>query len=313
MDRLLLFAVWTLTRCLQALPLTWVARIGRSGGALAWALDARHRRVALGNLQAAFPEFPPARIRDVAREHFRRIGESAACAIKTAGLPFEKLRPHLDVLGAEKLTPPPGEKPRSSRVVAIGHFGNFELYARIAHFIPAYRPATTYRGIPHALVDQFRQSLRKESGCLYFERRRDAAALKAAMTTDRLLLGLLADQHAGDHGLRLPFLGRECSTSAAPALFALRYGSPLGTAICFRVGLARWRIEIGDEIPVRHPDGHARELADIMREVNAAFEAAIRRDPANWFWVHRRWKPAPAPAAVASPPQGTPAAPDAQA
>ena len=23
-----------------------------------------------------------------------------------------------------------------------------------------------------------------------------------------------------------------------------------------------------------------------------ASEAAIRRDPANWFWVHNRWKPA---------------------
>ena len=26
------------------------------------------------------------------------------------------------------------------------------------------------------------------------------------------------------------------------------------------------------------------------RDVNAAFEVAIRRDPANWFWVHNRWK-----------------------
>jgi KDO2-lipid IV(A) lauroyltransferase len=27
-----------------------------------------------------------------------------------------------------------------------------------------------------------------------------------------------------------------------------------------------------------------------MRDVNRAFEAAVRRDPANWFWVHDRWK-----------------------
>jgi lauroyl/myristoyl acyltransferase len=27
-----------------------------------------------------------------------------------------------------------------------------------------------------------------------------------------------------------------------------------------------------------------------MRDVNHAFEIAVRRDPANWFWVHRRWK-----------------------
>jgi KDO2-lipid IV(A) lauroyltransferase len=28
-----------------------------------------------------------------------------------------------------------------------------------------------------------------------------------------------------------------------------------------------------------------------MRQVNQAFETAVRRDPANWFWVHNRWKP----------------------
>jgi KDO2-lipid IV(A) lauroyltransferase len=27
-----------------------------------------------------------------------------------------------------------------------------------------------------------------------------------------------------------------------------------------------------------------------MRDVNRAFEIAVRRDPANWFWVHKRWK-----------------------
>jgi lauroyl/myristoyl acyltransferase len=27
-----------------------------------------------------------------------------------------------------------------------------------------------------------------------------------------------------------------------------------------------------------------------MRDINRAFELAVRRDPANWFWVHNRWK-----------------------
>ncbi len=93
--------------------------------------------------------------------------------------------------------------------------------------------------------------------------------------------------------MRLPFLGHDCSTSAAPAIFALRYHCALHTGICYRVGLARWRIEAGDEIPT-HENGRPRSAAAIMRDVNRAFEAAVRRDPANWFWVHRRWKPAPA-------------------
>lgn len=300
MDRLLYLVISVVVRLLQAMPLAWVARLGRGGGALAWYLDARHRRVALANIQAAFPEFPADRVHAIARENFRRIGENAAAAIKSSGMSFDALRPHLEFTGAEKLQPAEGRAPESSRVVAIGHFGNFELYTRVAGIAPAYQGATTYRGIPHPLVNQLRQSLRERSGCRFYERRKEAAALKAAMSTERVLLGLLADQHAGDRGLWLPFLGRECSTSAAPAVFALRYHCPLNTAICYRTGLARWRIEIGDEIPVRHPDGRPRELTEIMREVNAVYERALRQDPANWFWVHRRWKPRPTRAAMAA-------------
>ena len=89
--------------------------------------------------------------------------------------------------------------------------------------------------------------------------------------------------------MRLPFFGRDCSTSAAPAVFALRYDCVLFVGICYRVGLARWRLEGSKAIPT-HSDGHARPTDAIMRDVNAVFEAAVRRDPANWFWVHNRWK-----------------------
>ena len=51
MDWLLYIPVMLLIKFLQALPLRVVARIGRAGGALAYWLDARHRRVALRNLE----------------------------------------------------------------------------------------------------------------------------------------------------------------------------------------------------------------------------------------------------------------------
>ena len=52
---------------LQALPLRVVARLSRAGGAVAWWLDARHRRVALNNLNLCFAaEKSPAEIRALA-------------------------------------------------------------------------------------------------------------------------------------------------------------------------------------------------------------------------------------------------------
>lgn len=282
-----------LVRLLQALPLRWVARLGRWAGLVAYGLDRRHRRVALENLRLCFGrEKTEAQIRALARENFRRIGENFACAVKTAAMSAAELQPHLEIVGADRVYPEPYDGPAPRRVVAIGHFGNFELYARFGQFWPGVQTATTYRALRHPRLDRLLQRLRARSGCLYFERRRDGAALRAAMLTPGLMLGLLADQHAGRRGVRVPFLGHDCSTTPAPALFALRYDCPLVTAVCYRTGLARWRIELSAPIPTRH-NGQPRSAAAIMTDVNRVFEQAVRRDPANWFWVHRRWRPGP--------------------
>src|SRR5206468_10691818 len=128
----------------QALPWPAVACLGRAGGAMAWWLDSRHRRVALQNLALCFgAEKSPAETRALAKENFRRLGENYACAIKTAVMSPEELKPYFQFVGAEKILPyQPLEGPQS-RIVAIGHFGNFELYARFGQFVPVFRCATT--------------------------------------------------------------------------------------------------------------------------------------------------------------------------
>ena len=291
LDGLLYLLVRMLVALLQALPLTAVARLGRAGGSLAWWLDARHRRVALANLERCFGrEKSVEEIRALARENFRRLGENYASAIKTAAMSAEEIGEVLEVIGAEKLCPAGPGEPVPTRITAIGHFGNFELYARAKEFAPEGGPrGTTYRGLRQLRLDAFLGSLRARSGCQFFERRTGGDALKAALAKGGLSLGLLADQHSGKGGVLVPFFGQECLASAAPAVFSLRYRARLHVAVCYRVALGRWRIEIGEEIPTR-VEGKARPVEEITRHINAALEIAVRRDPANWFWVHNRWR-----------------------
>ena len=284
MDPLLYWFGRAVVALIQALPLGLVARLGRAGGAAAFWLDARHRRVALQNLQMVFGgEKSPVEIRAIAKEHFRRIGENFASAVKTASMSADALRPHVEFVGIERLQPP------RRIVVAIGHFGNFELYARLSQFAPGCECATTFRALKHPTLNDLMQEVRGKSGCQYFERRADGPRLRAAMQQSGIILGLLADQSTS--GLRAPFLGHDCSTTLAPAVFALRYDCDLFTGFCFRVGPARWRLELGEQIAT-HEKGRPRSSQDIMRDVNRKLEIAVRRDPANWFWVHRRWKAA---------------------
>jgi Kdo2-lipid IVA lauroyltransferase/acyltransferase len=273
----------------RCLPLSWLARLGRAAGWIFWQANARHRRVAMENLQLCFGnEKSTSEMRALARENFCRIGETFLCWSKIAAMDAVQLRRCLEVVGLEKLTGS-ADKPPRNRVVALGHFGNFVAFAHGSKYMSGWQQITTYRGLNQAGLDRLLVEQLRGTGCVPFERRHDVALLRATLGGERVMLGLLADQSAGSTGLWLPFFGRECSTSRAPALMALRYDMSLHTAICYRIGLAHWRIEVGDEIPT--VDGSQnRSPADIMLDVNRVFEHAIRRDPANWFWVHRRWK-----------------------
>lgn len=296
MDTLIYAIASALVALIQALPLPRAARFGRALGGLAFRLSARYRRVAMENLTRCFGgEKSPEEIRELARENFRRIGENYVCAIKTSTMTAAELKPHVEFVGAERLPQKMGEAPLPNLIIAIGHFGNFELNARFHDIRPDYQCATTYRALKQPALNRLMQSLRRRSGCLFFERRTEGPLLRAALAQGGIILGLLADQSS--KGLRAPFLGHDCDTGLAPAVLALRYHTELFTAFCFRVAPAKWRLELGQKIAT-HENGHPRASEDIMRDVNRSFEEAVRRDPANWFWVHRRWKGGPVTAKI---------------
>jgi KDO2-lipid IV(A) lauroyltransferase len=301
MDNLIYFLGRIFVAGVATVPLTVVAWVGRQIGGLFYWLDARHRKVALANLTMCFGhEKSQAEIKAIAHENFRRVGENFACMVKTYMMPWEKLRDRIELVGMERVVPRETGSKAQSRILALGHFGLFELCAHYTHFVPTFKFASTYRAIRQPGLNRLMVELRNRSGCNFYERRTGGPALLAMMTRTGSMLGLFCDQHAGDKGLRLPFMGHDCSVSTAPAVFALRYRCPLHVALCFRTGLGRWRIENSPAI-ITVINGRRRPVEDITRDLNLALEVAVRRDPANWFWVHKRWKP-PAKKAASEPP-----------
>ncbi|TDU66076.1 KDO2-lipid IV(A) lauroyltransferase [Prosthecobacter fusiformis] len=274
----------------QALPVRWVARIGRWGGALAYWVDARHRRVALKNLTMCFAgEKSPAEIRAIAKENFRRLGEVYCCAMKGMAMNDAQLRTIFSVKGEEAVRAVDADGKLVNRVFTGGHFGNFELANRMSALIPEYRAVATYRGIRPPKLDQLVYRMRTVSGNILVDRRTGADDLKRAMSEGGKLLILASDQADRSGGIELPFLGYYAWTTRAPVILAMRYKCVIFVPICYRVGLGKWVLEIGEPLRMEE-NGKRRSVEDLMRDINTALEVGVRRDPANWFWVHDRWK-----------------------
>jgi hypothetical protein len=100
-------------------------------------------------------------------------------------------------------------------------------------------------------------------------------------------VGVLSDQHAGDHGLWTPFFGRLASTSPLAGLLAKRTRAALIAAAVYTTGPARWRMVFTERFD---PPEAAASVTDITSRINEIIERQIRVAPEDWFWVHNRWK-----------------------
>src|SRR5213075_3347814 len=98
-------------------------------------------------------------------------------------------------------------------------------------------------------------------------------------------IGVLSDQHAGDHGVWTPFFGRLASTSPLAALLAKRTRAALVAAGVYTDGLARWRM-----VFIERFDTADASAAALTSKIHQIIEQQIRRAPEDWFWVHNRWK-----------------------
>ena len=290
MEYILYLVARTAIAFIQVMPIRWVARLGRCGGAVAFWLDARHRRVALANLTRCFSnEKSAAEIKAIAKENFRRLGEVYCCSVKSAAMSDDEIKTIFTVKGGEKIPATEPDGRLTNRSFVGGHFGNFELFTRVSACIPGYRCLATYRGFSPPKLDRLIFEMRTVSGNLLFDRRTGAEELKAAMARGGMLLTLAIDQADRSNGIELPFMGYYAWTTRAPVVLAQRYKCVIFTPICYRLGLAKWVLEIGEPIRMEE-NGKRRAVEDIMRDINANLEAGVRRDPANWFWVHNRWK-----------------------
>jgi KDO2-lipid IV(A) lauroyltransferase len=254
------------------------------GPLIAVAMPAR-RRIAERNIALCFPEMDAHERNRVIKRHFRFLAEMLAEGAIAWCRPGRLDERFGSVEGLEHI-----ERARASGrgiLLLTGHATSLELGGRLlCERTPTWG---VYRPQRNRVVERFqnRGRLRYAEGMF----RRDELRAMVRHLRAGKLLWYAPDQDFGpQRSIFAPFFGLATATATGIPNMA-RMGNAVVLAMYPMRDADSGRVRVVIEPPFENfPSGD--DAHDLAR-FNAFLERHIRRDPAQYFWVHRRFKTAP--------------------
>ena len=249
-------------------------------------LVGRRRRIAERNLERCFPDWSPARRERLLSDHFRALARMLfeTCWSWSAG--DARLRRVACIEGAEHLD---AARARGKGIMLItAHVTCLEIGGRIATLaVPETHPV--YRPLRRPVLEWYQNRSRQAYAAAPIRNRDTRGILRALRRNEAIWYA--PDQDFGPERSEFaPFFGIQTATLGALVRLVEKSGCkvvPMFTAFDekSRKYIARFHSPLED-----FPSGDIK--ADLAR-INQLMEEHIRVYPAQYWWIHRRFKTRP--------------------
>jgi KDO2-lipid IV(A) lauroyltransferase len=271
------------------LPARVSLALGSAVGLTFYALDGAHRRLAVSQLQAAFPRRSQAECRTIARRTFVQFGQTLVAVLRASTLDRDALLASVDVEGADRIRT--ALAAGRGAIVFSGHFGRWELHG-LVHALALGRMSVLARPLDNPYLHRLLERMRTATGNRVIYRQGALRKVLRALEANECV-AILIDQHIhGADAVPVDFFGRPAATTAALATLALRTGAPLVPA--FAIPLPDGRCRLVYEHPVEVPPATSAEpVLELTQRCTDVLEMYVRRFPHLWLWMHRRWRDLP--------------------
>lgn len=282
--------VYALFRCIEGMlrlmPVVLIWYVGRILGSIGFYVSGKYRRLAKHNLTVAFGREKTDRwIHHTAKAHFQSLFSNLLCSFKLQLMPQAEVESRVTVEGAENARKHIDEG--RTLVYLIHHISCWEILTQVPSLLAfGKKPATVFQPLRNPYLNALLRSRREKLGYVLFDRQSGFTGPMKHLQEHRIL-GILVDQHAGDHGIWSPFFNRLASTTAIPAMMATRSKGLLLPVGVYDDGPGRWRLVMSPALDTTTAN---MNLGEVTAWVNQQTESIVRRQPENWFWVHNRWK-----------------------
>jgi len=267
-----------------------VLALGSLLGRAFYTFDAGHRRLALRNLEAAFPLRTRRECRTIARDMFSHFGQLLMVLLKFSTMPPKRMLEHVEFAGEERVV----HAHAQGRGVLLftGHFGFWEINA-LVHALHIQPMSVLARPLDNPLLHQLLESVRTKTGNSVIYRRGAIRRVLRALEANQAV-AVLIDQHIqSSDAVYVDFFDRPAATTSALAALALRTGAPVVPVFALPLPGGRFRMVYEHAVdPPRADDPDA--VREFTQRCTDVLEMYVRRYPGLWLWMHRRWRDADA-------------------
>ncbi|TFY99589.1 lipid A biosynthesis acyltransferase [Ramlibacter rhizophilus] len=269
------------------LPLAWQAAVGRAVGVLLWRVAGSRRRITLRNLALCLPELGPQAHERIGRELFQWFSRS----VLERGLLWwaspQRLRRLIHVEGDVGFA----DRHPGPVMWLAPHFVGLDVAGAACQLFVQREGASIYQAQTQPVLDAaMRRGRLRHGRARIFSRAETARPLMRAVREGAAFFNLPDMDFGGRDAAFVPFFGVPAATLLAPSRMARALDMKVQPVVATMLpGGQGYRVRF---LPPWDDFPSDDALADTAR-MNRWIETQVLECPAQYFWVHKRFKTRP--------------------
>ncbi|MFW6294570.1 MAG: lysophospholipid acyltransferase family protein [Halanaerobium sp.] len=251
---------------------------------LAYYLSPERRKKARANIQKALG-VSKEEAEKLTREVYKNLGLNFAEFLLEEELNEDDIDQMVEFIDIDYLDQ--ALKKGNGVILYTAHFGNWELLGAVLA-LKGYKINSIAREQNNLLFDKKINKIRRDIGIGIIPRGLAVRQAFKALKNNEIV-AILGDQDARSKGWKLNFFDRPASTFPGAVQFAERTGAEIVPAFFSRKGWLKHQLKCYS--PRKIEAGKTeQELKEELQSLVNLSEAEIKKSPADWMWLHKRWK-----------------------
>lgn len=285
------YAVRFVLGAIGLLPLKTSMRFGKTAGKFAGTNFSGLQKTARKNLEIALPGLPRDEKEKIIAGTFESLGRQLGFVSHFKKFTPERILEFVEIDGKEHF-----DKAFASGrgiIFFTGHFGSWEIF-NLLPSVFGLKINILVRRIDNPLVENYVDKLRTQWGSVTLDKMKSARTMFRVLE-NKEILGILADLNVQERsGVFVDFFDIPASTTTSIAKLALTTDSVVLPAFAvWEEDKQKYIVYLEPPVEYTKTENAAEDIKNLTQKVTAVIEKYVRKYPAQWLWIHKRWNTRP--------------------